>query len=253
MSLQRRSRRGFGLLETLIAVVIALIIYGVIYAIFSGGLRSTHRGTELLTSVRDFNLLGETLRKDARSVLVSPETPVTVSADGSELAITVVVGVTSDGVPVGMRVVYRFEPGTTGDPPLGTLLRIADADGTAPRTTRHFINSLVFFSATKYAGEADPLPDDDPTPPAFIECLLADGRGTLFSSRFHLYSRYSRIVTIPSTDQHWLANYRVRPVRPTSLIISELSDAVIEVDTASLRIVGGIAMDSGSMVTGALR
>ena len=248
-------KTGLTIIEVVIAMVVMSMLMVVIYSLFSAGMRSTKKGSEILSSVRDFNIIGERMRKDARSLLVDQDRPVLINGSGNELEMSVIEGVTSEGIPVVNKVVYKLQTGsrTLDDgTPLGSLVRVYAAGSSNERRKKYFVDELTSLGFKKFARDGSELGGSDTTIPCFLQVEISDSRGKAFSARLHLYSRYSRYREQLTVENYWLRNHMVRPLPPTFLVISDFSSSVQEAECDSTRIVGGVVMDSGAMMSGNL-
>ena len=87
----RRTRRAFSLIEIMIVLTIGSLVLGVMYQLFSSGVRGSTKGTDLVVAIREAHGLFSAIRKDVLGSLdmtsqmeMSPAS-ITLSLSGTDL------------------------------------------------------------------------------------------------------------------------------------------------------------------------
>jgi prepilin-type N-terminal cleavage/methylation domain-containing protein len=245
------ARRAFSLLEVLIALSILTVVMSGIYTVLIQGTRSMGQGTARLDAVSDLSRVVEAMRRDARSIYWKSDNPILVSGTvpDLELSFSIVVGVTTDGVPVVVPVLWKFEGESTGVG--GSLQRIYSAGLPGERVKTFFSGQLRVFDIIKYDAAGEILTDDTVSP-SFLECDLEHALGTSLRLTLFLNSRYQISEGRDPMMARWIPNSRITPFDPTVPVITAAGGGTTAILLSEATLTGGAVVTSGEAMTQSL-
>lgn len=216
-----RRKAGFTVVEILVATVILAGIMGTLYHFLIRGYKHHDLETKNLEAIQEMAFIIYNLRSDLRTLIEfenDPDTYASYNAAAKELHLTIVNGVTENGIILYSKVLYCFENNC-----LIKKFQVIESNGLSGIRTRKLTgpNKLSQFDI-KILDAAGAELSNTRAPgqkPRYLKTKIVHATNARLEVLINIYSTYIENQLVDDMQKYWLPTWKIRTINPAATMI----------------------------------